>query len=57
MLSFFRKHGYSEGTHGGLRLESVTHMALNYSFCVITHISRIRIYGRLRGRLMQITLR
>jgi hypothetical protein len=33
-----RKHGYSEGIHGGLRLESVTHMALNFSFCVIVHI-------------------
>ena len=26
------KHGYSEGIHGGLRLESVTPMALKYSF-------------------------
>ena len=35
MLSFFRKHGYSEGTHGGLRLESVTPMVLIRSFYIM----------------------
>jgi len=27
-----RKHGYSEGIHGGLRLESVTPMVLKHLF-------------------------
>ena len=35
---FLRKHGYSEGILGGLRLKSVTPTALNYLFCVIVHI-------------------
>jgi len=30
-----RKHGYSEGIHGGLRLESVTPMVLIRSFYIM----------------------
>ena len=36
---FPRKHGYSEGIHGGLRLESATHMALKRSFYIMIYIS------------------
>ncbi|WP_278510583.1 hypothetical protein, partial [Segatella salivae] len=32
---FLRKHGYSEGIHGGLRLESVTPMVLIRSFYIM----------------------
>ena len=35
---FLRKYGYSKGIHGGLRLESVTPMALKRSFYIMIYI-------------------
>ena len=41
-----RKHGYSEGIYGGLRLESVTPMALKCSILNMNYvISRQKIWG------------
>jgi len=47
---FPRRHGYSEGFYGGLRLESVTPMVLKYSYHGV-------IDGNIRMNKWRITLR
>ena len=45
-----RKHGYSEGIYGGLRLESVTPMALKCSIRNMNYIISRQKYGGLRRK-------